>query len=151
MKTPEQELADARAALEAETVKAADAVKALGAANDKLVSAEAEKAKLAEELSACKADAETAKAALAEAQGKLSASDAELSKLKAEAKGAEQRAAQICASVGVDPLKISGGSSAADGSQFSAMTDKQLMDHYGKISASEKPKFYAEHIKPRIK
>jgi chromosome segregation ATPase len=63
---------------------------------------------------------------LAQAKGKQKQSDTRIAQLESEAKEAESKAAEICASVGVDPVKVTPAGDAKQASlleQFNAITD----------------------------
>lgn len=97
------------------TLDELDAVKGdLQAANEMLEEAAQEKAKLAAELEQSGELLATTHAAMQEKEADLARAASEsadlrarIGQLEAEAKSAEAKAAQICASVGVDPVKVS--------------------------------------------
>ncbi|MGC9452653.1 MAG: hypothetical protein ACP5I4_14535 [Oceanipulchritudo sp.] len=63
---------------------------------------------------------------LAQAKEKQSQADARIQQLETEAKTAEAKAAQICASVGVDPVQVTPAGDAKQANlleQFNAITD----------------------------
>lgn len=63
---------------------------------------------------------------LAQAKEKQSKADARIQQLETEAKTAEAKAAQICASVGVDPVQVTPAGDAKQANlleQFNAITD----------------------------
>lgn len=63
---------------------------------------------------------------LAQAKEKQSQADARIRQLESDAKAAESKAAEICASVGVDPVQVTPAGDAKQASlleQFNAITD----------------------------
>lgn len=82
----------------------------LKAANELIDENAANLSKLQDDLKAKSGELERAQSELATAKQKAESLEAKVKQLEGEAKSAEAKAAEICASVGVDPLSIKPGS-----------------------------------------
>lgn len=141
-----------QAALIATLEAAAVTAKAELAARDtkitELTGANATVATLTTERDAARAELATANATLATAQGEVTRLTgeavthvAQIAKLEGEAKGAEERAQQILAGMGIStPLKKE--TATSDGK-----TSEQLWTEYNALPVEQRNAFYAQHRK----
>lgn len=111
----------------ASSVDELDAVKGdLKAANEVLEEANQKIRSLTEDLNGVRDSEKQLEHDLAQAKEKQSQADTRIRELESEAKSAEAKAAEICASVGVDPVQVTPGAEEKQAdlrAQFEAITD----------------------------
>jgi chromosome segregation ATPase len=104
-----------------------DAVRGdLTAASDMLDEANGRITALTNDLTACREMEQQLGHDLAQAKERQKEADTRIKQLEAAAKSAEAKAAEICASVGVDPVQVTPGGDAKQAdllAQFNAITD----------------------------
>jgi len=104
-----------------------DAVKGdLKAANEMLEEANEKISSLADELNTARESEKQLEQDLAQTKEKRAEADSRIQQLETEAKSAEAKAAEICASVGVDPVQVTPGADEKQAdlrAQFEAITD----------------------------
>ena len=91
------------------------------------------------DLEATRAENETLKNQNSELTAKFSASQASEEALKKQLKGEERRAADICASVGVESLEITNNETPE------SMNKEELIAHMNKLSGAERHEFWRKN------